>query len=292
MTIHLLTIPDSPDQWPEWLEQQLVSLHLGKLVEELRLHPDELKMTKLNQIFSSDELRSVIRGGLADVGIEKIQQLLHSPDALLKLQENILLNETPYWKNQGLADQLELREAVVRVKPRLKAEVNRSSPSSTEPSVSNADARSGNRLAWMTVIATGLLLGAFLWQFGSAGDSANVLGEAMLTANDVSTAAEYFERIAASGQKWFEQPRDTPEQLSALLQITSRNCETLINAEHEALTDAERIWFVEKCVNWKTKLDVTLADLQADRISVDAAKQQADAVMNKLVQVLRAGPMV
>ncbi|MCR9201346.1 MAG: hypothetical protein NXI04_22105 [Planctomycetaceae bacterium] len=292
MTIHLLTIPDSPADWPGWLEQELVSLHFGELIEELRLSGDESNASRLGEILSSDELRHVTRHGLADVGGEKIQQLLNSPDALLKLQENILLNETKYWKQVGLATEPSLQEAAARVKTKLGSVVTDPATLTTKSPVPDPPPRGSRRAAWVAVVAMSLMLGAVVWQFHGGSDSAGVLGEANLTANDVATSAEYFQRIADSGQNWFGQPRDTTQQLTSLLQDVSSNCEKLINSRHAALTDAERDWFVEKCGDWKTKFDTVLAQLSAGEIDASEAREQSDKVMNRLVDVLRSWPNV
>ena len=37
MTIHILTLPDDKAEWPRWLEQYLVGMHLGELIEELEI---------------------------------------------------------------------------------------------------------------------------------------------------------------------------------------------------------------------------------------------------------------
>lgn len=119
--------------------------------------------------------------------------------------------------------------------------------------------------------------------------SGSILGQPGLLANDVSSSSEYLNRIANAGSEWFDQhPRDSAE-LITLLENVSRDCQILIDADHQRLTPEERNWFVEKCENWKNEFDTTLASLQSGQLTFEAAKAEADKTMTKLVNVVREG---
>ena len=111
-------------------------------------------------------------------------------------------------------------------------------------------------------------------------------------ANDLTSSAEYFNRIADAGSEWFNVPPKDSAQLVVLLQNVSNDCEILINAEHESLTPAERDWFVAKCHKWKKEFDTTLVSLQSGRLNYDTARAEADKTMTKLINAVRQGPPV
>ena len=84
---------------------------------------------------------------------------------------------------------------------------------------------------------------------------------------------------------------DEDKLLSSIGDVSDA-CQVLIDNPHAILTDSERSWFVQKCQNWKTKLDVTATDLRSGALSFEDARTQADGIMAKLVDVLNAGPSV
>lgn len=92
------------------------------------------------------------------------------------------------------------------------------------------------------------------------------------------------------GETWFEEDRNDASKLIALLEETSHDCQTLIDARHEALTPEERDWFLTKCSTWKAQFDETLASLKSGSITLETARSQSDLTMMKLVAALRSGP--
>ena len=295
MTIRLLTIPDDPAQWSTWLEQQLVNVYLNELVEELQLNPRPGQSSELplSQIVDDDQLSEVVHKGLTVLRLEQIQELLANPASLLELQENVVQADERYWNSLPATGQAQ--DAVDRVRGRL-TDIPKQDPNrivKEAPAIGSqkdiGKARSLRALAWIVTAAAVLVFGVFFWPDPS-GLSGRILGTPGLVANDVSSSAEYFERLADAGNQWFDETPRNRNDLVVLLREVSSDCEILINAPHEALTNDERAWFVEKCENWKQKIDQTLAALEAGDMDFDSAQRESDKIMLKLVNVLKAGP--
>ncbi|MEO2018062.1 MAG: hypothetical protein ABGZ53_27230 [Fuerstiella sp.] len=294
MTVHVLTIPDDHSQWADWLEQQLVGLHLHELVDELQVvreaDSEATESNSLQLVLSTEQLRAVAESGLSRLGVTKVQQILQHPDCLLELQEHLLVNGGKYWNSIERSD--DLLSAVERVRYRTEASIQ--AAESGEKSVSaptSATATGRRQIGWLLSTAAVLFVGVMVWQ-QQPSPSGRVLGLAGLLANNVTSSAEYLNRIADAGEAWFGQtPRDSSD-LIVLLREVSQDCQILIDADHQALTSSEREWFVTKCRNWKTKFDETLANLESGQLTFDEARSQADTVMMKLVTVLREGPTV
>ena len=120
--------------------------------------------------------------------------------------------------------------------------------------------------------------------------SGHILGIPGLVSNNTSSSAEYLQRIADAGEMWFQEDRNEAPKLITLLEDTSRDCQFLIDARHDALTPEERDWFVTKCRNWKAAFDETLASLKSGTITMETARTHSDLTMMKLVAALRSGP--
>ena len=285
MTIFITTIPDDPKEWAGWLEQHLVGLRLRDVIDELRLLPGSAA-TPLNGLLNENLLLQVRKRGLTALSVNQVRSLLGSPESLLELQDDVLIHGGDYWAS--LPTSAEVQNATDRVKKRLGK-----SPIPAEraavPAAKPETKRSRGLLIALTSVAALLLIGFLSWQMQPHG-SGSILGQPGLLANDVSSSAEYLNRIANAGAEWFNQhPRDTSE-LVTLLENVSNDCQILIDADHQRLTPDERDWFVGKCENWKGEFDTTLASLISDDRAFEAAKAEADKTMMKLVNVLREGP--
>ncbi len=293
MTILITTIPDDPKEWAGWLEQHLVGLRLRDLAEELVLLPNSAERP-LQEILNKEDIVAVREVGLSSLAGHQMLMLLAAPKSLLDLQEDVLLNGGEYWTSiTPLAD---MNAAIERVRGRQNAELvdgsgrgKRQAGSLPHSGAGFQPAIKRRSLFVLATAAAVLLIGVTLWRMQPAG-SGTMLGKSGLLANDVTSSAEYLNRIADAGNEWFDQdPRDST-QLIALLQNVSNDCQLLIDADHKALMPDERDWFVTKCQNWKKQFDATLASLQSDQLTFDDAKSAADTTMKKLVNVLRTGP--
>lgn len=121
------------------------------------------------------------------------------------------------------------------------------------------------------------------------GRSANA--DAGVAVNDTASSAAYFKRLADAGTTWTQHRPTNEQELKKLLADIINDCEILINAEHEALGEDERSWFRVKCKLCKGKQEAALANLDAGSATFQKTLDETEQVMNKLVTVLRAGPI-
>lgn len=366
MTLQILTIPDDPAAWAEWLEVQLVSPHFADLIQELHLSltgtvagqpvamnvdalPDnrntsdhgclsdaaELRAagagnidgdaatgpaqtaatgTLLRDILDEQQLSKVLNQGLRELSFVQIQSFLSSPTALLELQEAILLGDGGYWDkfmqaNATADDQRALSQVWQQISSTLSQPEEASADTQTgtiaaatatpatdvvSPAASAQQTKSRG-LRWQSavaVISAAVLLAMAFWPEVGQQPSGRILGSPGLLVADMPSSQAYFQRLAAAGNKWFDVQIQDSEQLTQLLQEVSHDCQILIDAEHPQLAAEERDWFVQKCQNWKNKLDEVRVALTSQQMSFSAAEEQADAIMLKLVNVLNAGPTV
>lgn len=286
MTILITTIPADPNEWAGWLEQHLVGLRLRDLIDELRLLPDSAS-TPLKSLLNDQHLSEVRKRGLSALTVNQILALFGSPESLLELQEDVLVNGGAYWTS--LPPTESVMPSIERVRRQLKQ-----TSSQDQLTVRRIEQRPSNSSRTRFVVglmtaATMVLIGVIAWRFQPSG-SGSILGRPEILVNNVSSSIEYLNRIADAGSEWFDQrPTDTT-QLIALLEQVSNDCQILIDAEHLPLTPAERDWFVAKCRNWRNEFDATLASLRSGDLPLDAAQSAADQTMWKLVNTLRDGP--
>lgn len=286
MTIFITTIPDDPKAWAGWLEQHLVGLRLRDVIDELRLLPGSTS-TPLQDLLNQNQLSQVRQGGLSALPMNQIRGLLGSPESLLELQEEILINGGEYWASLPPAE--DLKQATERVRRKLKNALSPEQRGKTSLEKPTATRTRSKFVVGLVSAAAILLIGVFAWRMQPAG-SGSILGQPGLLANDVSSSAAYFNRIAAAGNEWFDEHPCDSAQLISLLTNVSNDCQILIDADHKALSIAERDWLVAKCTNWKNKFDATLVSLQSAQLTFELAKREADDTMHKLVAALQAGP--
>jgi hypothetical protein len=285
MTILIITIPDDPNEWAGWLEQHLVGLRLRDVVDELRLLPDSAA-TPLKSLLNEQHLSEVRKRGLAALTVNQIRAMFGSPEALLELQEDVLINGSDYWTSLPTADGA--MPSIERVQRQFKQSGSPDEQLVRRKESSTSRSRSQFFVGLMSAAAV-LLIGIVAWRYQTAG-SGSILGRPEILANNVSSSSEYLNRIADAGSEWLNQRPTDAAQLIVSLEQVSNDCQVLIGAEHLPLTPAERDWFVAKCQNWKNEFDATLASLQSGDLPVEAAQSAADQTMLKLVKALRAGP--
>jgi hypothetical protein len=101
MKIHVLTIPDDPSQWGDWLGRQLCSLHLRQLIEELQVVAEcsdsQAPHLMLKDVPDDRQLFELLQSGPASLEVDEIQQLFANPDTLGELQEFVLITGSDYW---------------------------------------------------------------------------------------------------------------------------------------------------------------------------------------------------
>jgi len=293
MTIRMLTIPDDQMAWPDWLEQQLVGVHLHELIEELQIAnaaASREQSENLNDILTSEQLTFIAESGLRVLETSQIQRLLSDPEALLGLQEHVLINGGDYWQTILLGTLA--TNSLDRIRSRLLTheDTNASFPLQG-PGEKMAGWTSRRVAGWVVSVVVMLLVGVFAWR-SQPHSSGHVLGTPGLLASNTISSEDYLRRISDAGETWFQQDRSSTAALVTLLEDTSHDCQILIDARHSILSPDERDWFVGKCRNWKAAFDETLASLRDGSITLEVARDRSDLTMMKLVSVLRTGPEV
>jgi len=289
MTITLTTIPDTTADWPNWLDRQLVGARLGDLVEELRVSgaAPESKSATLDQILTANQQQNVLTSGTSVFSTEQFRCLFGNPDALLQLQERVLEADREFWRSVPRAD------AVAFQSNRVFGSLNLQSTDSNQLATDTTDStptRSGHGMFWLVSTVAAALLAVTIWQNQANVGEHNGLANPALASMEVESAQQWFDAVADAGAEWEQHDELDKDELLASIKDVSDACQKLIDNPNSVLEDAERKWFVQKCQNWKTKLDDTYADLQSDSLSLEDARTQADGIMTKLVNVLKAGP--
>ncbi|MEZ6130831.1 MAG: hypothetical protein R3C59_19345 [Planctomycetaceae bacterium] len=288
MSITLTTIPEQTADWPKWLDRQLMEFRLSDLVDELNLiNPlDNRSPLSLDKVITDSQRDQVLQSGTAALSLEQLQILLGHPETLLDLQELVLEFGGDYWNQFPPSSDIQNLSAAVFEK------LNQSADSGQSPDVVRpgqvVSSSPRGRLTWILTTIAAVLLAVTVYQMQPMVPT-GLSNPALLTAN-AESAQEWFDAVADAGQQWSTQDlSDTPKLLAAI-QETSDACGRLIANPHPVLNGEERDWFVQKCQNWKTKLDDTHAALLAGNLNYDDARQQANGIMTRLVDVLKAGP--
>ena len=305
MTLQLLTIPNEPQQWPQWLTERFCSGELPLLVQELHLLGGTAvaEPAELDAILSPQRQQEVADHGLQVLTTDELQHLFAQPDSLLQLHGYLCLCGgsiwSPLWttaietvaRPASVASAAQIWQRAAALQP-----VATAAPIPIPPGTA--------RFRWLARLATvitaaAVLLAVFLWPRDSA--SFSLRTPAVLSA-DAATPQAWLNQLAEAGNRWFDQhPRDA-RQLAVLLQAVIRDCELLIQAPPAILADApltpkapgdpinQAEWFVAKCRKWKGDLDATLVKLESGTLDFPAAQAEADKILMKLVTVLQAGP--
>ncbi|MEI7700308.1 MAG: hypothetical protein WCK86_10955 [Planctomycetia bacterium] len=319
MTIHLLTIPDNPQAWPQWLTQRFCRGEVQPLVQELRLLGSgaETDNEDLDDILSSDRQQQVALQGLDILTTDELQHLFARPTSLLDLYGFLCLCGGPCWSELWLgtsdrsktaeptdfsaADRIWQRAVELKLVPTPQV---LSSAATESRTAQQTDARRSNWRARVAILATAatLLAGIFVWRQNQSHFSGRVLGTPGLLASNVQTPAAWLKRVADAGNTWFDlRPRNAAE-LTILLKEVSHDCQLLIESPLPLLSAApmptgapgdpvnQAEWFRVKCRKWKGEFDTTLAALESGKLDFQAARAEADKIMMKLVTVLQSGP--
>lgn len=270
MNLLSLEIPDDPVQLPDWLEAQLVGLHLGELVAELTAIHGQGMGGSL-QAVCGNQLDEVLQNGLARFSHATLQELLRQPQLLLDLQERIFIEGGEYWRTVPRTQEHQARVAAVW--ERLKQEPRDRSRGQYRP-----------RFLAALALATALTL-LFGWWVQTPRDPVwgwnrpGVFAVAM--AQD-----EYLNHLADRANEWFQQPRETRAQLQQRLREFRQACDDLIAAPHPQLEPELRDVLRTRCRNWAQKFDDQRVALE-NGAEVAEVRQAADETVTKLIGALR-----
>ncbi len=122
MNLPLLDVPDDSAAIADWLERQLVGLHLADLVSQLSaVYRADDNTATLAEVLgpNSDQ---IMQRGLAAAPLETLRELLHSPRLLLELQDRIFVAGGAHWQRVPIDD--EQRQVVERQAKALRAKID------------------------------------------------------------------------------------------------------------------------------------------------------------------------
>lgn len=276
MTIHSLDIPDSPADLGPFLEQAIASAWLPALVAELRAVIRESSNSTLQAALSTDRGR-VLERGLAALDFERQRLLLANPELLLQLQELVYSEGGKYWLD--LLKDPESQSAASRGWKSVAAQTVHTPSSRVHASPSQSRRKS---LALMLTAAGVLIAGYLVWP------KTRPWGWNRPGVFDVAMARRpYLEHLAETANEWFSTDARTSAELSTRLREFRSGCEKLLAASHPQLPQPDRDWLIERCKVWTSKIDQSLADLEARRKPPDAVSTDVKAMVNQLVGALQ-----
>lgn len=285
----LLDIPDDSQLWSNWLEEQLVGLHLGDLVDQLQLIVSQNDSQQTLESLCGAELNSVLSAGLSKLSERQLHLLLKSPELLLELQERIFVEGGEYWNNVLVEDQHQ--QQVSDGWSRIERHLNENAPPA-EPATKTSQDQQRNKPRRMQARLLGtvaaVLVGLLFWLSSPGPPGTSGWGfdrPGALTAQ--IPAEEYLNHLADAAGEWFNERPETKDALAARLQQFSDGCQTLIDAEHSQLSDEDHAWLIERCEVWKGKIDAQLADLNSGQKPFDQVRTESDETVNQLRNALR-----
>jgi hypothetical protein len=330
MNTILLTIPDLPaewrdlaetswaglwpEKWPElsrWLDQQLVGMSLGQLVEELRILRDaqdkrpadvknlvEAGPKTLDQILTPEIRRKVLDHGTSALSQAEIQGLFSSPETLLDLQEDIFINGGKFWQTVPRTEaHKQLAQSGFEA---IQARIGTEATSVLEPAQNQNSADTPvkpgswkNAVFAATVLAMSVLVTlAVLNPSREPQMSGTGFGTPGLLDNNVDSQLEYYQRMSVANAEWLKKTRKNSTELLAALRSYGMDCKMVIDSEHPALDDRNERWLKLKCSEWKGRIEEIVVALESEKMSFEDATTKANEVVGNLVKKLHVGPTV
>jgi hypothetical protein len=275
MIIHALEIPEVPQELATWLERRLMSSELLEFVAELRGIADEEQaaFVALDSILG-EHRAAVLSQGLAVLPVERLRQLLATPDLLPELQELIFAEGEDYWI--ALLNSAELEAAALAAWPKLHSAI------AVEPPRSR---RRTFLFSLATLATAAVLLLAFFLQ--PPPEPTIAWGWAKPGALDgEQDREEYLRNLARSADEWFRKtPRTKPELAQRIVEFRA-GCQQLLAAQHRPLSAKDRTWLIERCEKWLATFEQSLADLEHNRRSLSEVQEDMNTTVRNLMRAL------
>ena len=279
MKIVALDIPNDPDQWPEWLEKQLVGLELHSLVAQLEVlagsNDSEIRLADV----LGDRSATVLEYGLSRLNKTQIQQLIKTPRLLFDLQELVFIDGGEYWESVPITD--DHRNLLKRETEKLKKAFN----GEATPQVAIRRVSRRNVFLYVAAVAATVLTAAGTWWMRPRASGWGFDRDGLLAA-DVA-ASEYLNILADASDDWYnKRPRNKDELVTRLTQFRD-GCDTLLAAPHPQLALEDRAWLVQKCRLWRAKISNHLSDLTSDKATFEQTLQEANGTVDTLRTALK-----
>lgn len=285
MTLVSLDLPENPEKLAEWVEEFICSEDLlqAAIIWET-LASEEARGMPLRFVdLTEDQLVDIGQHGLKSLSESQLRKLMASPEALVDLQEYVMIQAPLYWQQRSASRQeTPLHDARWS---QIRHELNRRSekPDKERPS------RSGQATVWsglaaLIAVAASIAVGVWVnltppapqgWGFNKPG---------VLESSRSET--ELLENLAAAAHSWFNKRPQNREELITRLKQFDAGCQKLLTARLSALDGKTHNAVDAACQKTRQDIAGQLAQLKqgADFRSTQA---EADETMNNLEQSLR-----
>ena len=306
MTVHILDIPEFPEQLREWLEDHLVDVHLAEVVSELlAVHGETSNPSSLDDVLGESRER-ILNRGLTSLTDQQCKTLLTQPRLLFALQDRVIEEGSRYWQHRAnkaerqLLDLTEESDEEFLLEPAgnmplAAMDANSSESTTRKRKLAGAHALSAEdnhstRLRLKIISGAALaialiaLIGLFGWTSAKPQQPWGWLSEGALQPD--LDASSYLESLASSGRQWFDKRPTNQRDLVARLDQLNAGCDKLILAPHEPLTEIDRTWLRDKCGAWKSNIEKHLSDLKSGKDPA-TIRTAADETVRKLINALR-----
>jgi len=275
-------IPDAAEQLAPWLEQQLVGMRLRDLVAELTAFLGRQPPSATLESLLGERLPTVLDRGLRKLPEPTLRSLLQNPSLLLDLQQRVFIEGGDFWNRVPRSS--EQTAAVDRGWEALQAKL--SLPAAPPPLPRST---MGRLPAWTravgALLAAGLLVTATVffwpaqakWGFDRPG----------LVAANQPTPVFFRSLATAIEEDWTPARTADRDRLLTSLKEFRHGCDTLLADPLAHLPEKDRTFLKGRCQKWRDKIDGHIADLEQDRKTVDAVRQDASGTVQTLIKVLR-----
>lgn len=135
----VFSIPTDSNLLVPWLEEQVVSINLGRLVRELNsIHRPATELSLAEVV--GDDLPEILTAGLSLLPNETVQRLLRNPVVLLELQERAFIDGAVHWDQlarNGRAENRaqQMKAGVMRMLKPLGGDTQQGFNSTTNPEI-------------------------------------------------------------------------------------------------------------------------------------------------------------
>lgn len=287
----ILQIPTDTTDWGPWLEELIASPQLGDVTRELTvvLGDNRVSDQREPQDILQDQYQQVLDHGFEGITFDQLRQFLLRPEALLQLQEEILINGAD-WVDTHLKKTTNSVELWQTIKTALAEHGLADAPTPRQPS--NETQRTGRKSlpAFLSVLAMALVVGVTIWLTRPPAAPQWGFSKSGLLTAEVDRE-EYLESLSVAAKGWFNKTPENSEQLVTRLQQFRAGCVELLNAQHQQLPPDDRTWLLEKCQKWIDKIDGHLADLGDSTKDFQQIQGEADETINSLATALHQRSM-
>lgn len=288
----MLDLPEMLSEKVRWLEDQIVSPNFAIFLSQLDvivLAGSKLKHSvqprqSIQQILGENRDR-FLSDGLNSLTDQQFQQLLLSPEALVALNEEVLIRGGEYWKNKI---NLELKKLKAVDVPSVSRDLK------PTPAQGDSSSPTVNLTTILGIAASVLLVICGVWMLGGfgGGKSNPQVAQGWGWERDdwfaeAKTPEQYMDRMVEGAKAWSAKQVDTKDAYVNRLTQLMAGCQKMIDAEHPLLTPTQRDLLVAKCRKWKLKFEDQLAEANAGTTGFLTTKAKTDATIDAAIVALR-----